>query len=99
MRFFILALLATPGGEWRLRVHSTLADAYNLRVLGAREDNVEHVIDHLTKALESTSIQVPGSTTDHFGKGPLDGRAGAWSAIMTRLGSSYGERVKVSCSW
>jgi hypothetical protein len=81
---------------FRVRVHHTLADAYEMRVVGAREDNIEHYIHHLTKALESVSIEGPGSTTERFGKGPLDGRAGSWSKLMSRLGSSYGERVKVS---
>jgi hypothetical protein len=73
-----------------------LADAYQVRVVSAREDNIEHVIHHLTKALENVSVEGPASKTDRFGKGPLDGLAGDWSAIMTKLGSSYGERVKVS---
>jgi hypothetical protein len=79
-----------------MRAHRTLADAYNARVVGAREENIEHVIHHLTKALENVSVEGPASKTDRFGKGPLDGFAGSWSEIMTLLGSSYGERVKVS---
>jgi hypothetical protein len=67
-----------------------------MRVVGAREDNIEHVIHHLTKALKQLSIEGPASKTDRFGIGPLGGNAGPWSEIMTELGSSYGERVKVS---
>jgi hypothetical protein len=73
-----------------------LADAYQMRVVGAREDNIEHVIHHLTKALEKVSIEGPASTTDRFGKGPLEGYAVAWSEFMSRLGVSYSVRVKVS---
>jgi hypothetical protein len=78
-----------------VRVHRTLADAYQMRVVGAREDNIEHVIDHLTKALENVSIEGPASKADRFGKCPLDALAGTWSELMSRLGSAYGERVKV----
>jgi hypothetical protein len=88
----------TPGRRWRKSVHRTLADVYQLRVVGAREDNIEHSIHHLTKALENLSIEGPGSKTDCFDKGPLDGLADDWSELMSRLGVSYGERVKVS-SW
>jgi hypothetical protein len=97
-RLLCLACLfgRTPGRLWRKKAHCTLADAYDLRVLGAREDNVEHVIHHLTKALENVSIEGPASKTDRFGKGPLDGYARSWSDLMLRLSSSYGERVKVS---
>jgi hypothetical protein len=94
VRSFILA--STPGRAWRVQIHRALADAYKLRLVGAREDNIEHVIHHLTKALEYVSIEGPASKTDRFGKGPLDGRAGTWSELLTELGSSYGERVKVS---
>jgi hypothetical protein len=79
-----------------MRAHRTLADAYKERVVGAREDNIEHVIHHLTKAIESLSIEGPASKTDRFGKGPLHIFAGSWSELMTELGSLYGERVKVS---
>jgi hypothetical protein len=79
-----------------MRAHSTLADAYQLRVVGAREDNIEHVIHHLTKALEYISIEGPASMKDLFGKGPLKARAGTWSKMMRCLACSYGERVKVS---
>jgi hypothetical protein len=86
----------TPGRMWRFRAHHALAEAYAARGVGAREDNIEHVIHHLTKALEYVSIEAPGSTTERFGKGPLDNLAGTWSAIITKLGAAYGERVKVS---
>jgi hypothetical protein len=87
----------TPGRKWRFTVHRTLADAYQMRVVGAREDNIEHVIDHLTKALENkVSVVGPASKTDRCGNGPLDGRAGRWSELMSRLGFAYGERAKVS---
>jgi hypothetical protein len=76
-----------------------LANAYHMRVVRAREDNIEHVIHHLTKALENFSIEGPGSAKGCFGEGPLEGHARTWSELMTELGSSYGERVKVSCSW
>jgi hypothetical protein len=79
-----------------MRTHRTLADAYQVRVVGAREDNLEHVIHHLTKALVYISIEGPGCTMERFGKGPLDGHAGTWSKLMSCLGCSYGERVKVS---
>jgi hypothetical protein len=80
-----------------MRVHRTLADAYQMRVVGAREDNVEHAIHHLTKALENVSVEEPASMTDHpFGKGPLFGHAGPWSEVMSLLGFAYGARVKVS---
>jgi hypothetical protein len=81
-----------------LRVHRTLANAYvtGMHALGDTEESIEHVIHHLTKALESVSIEGPGSGTDRFGRGPLDGRAGTWSELMSLLGGSYGERVKVS---
>jgi hypothetical protein len=65
-------------------------------VLGAREDNIEHVIYHLTKALEYVSIEGPGTATERFDKGPLDGYVVIWSELMTLLGSSYGKRLKVS---
>jgi hypothetical protein len=86
----------TPGRRWRAMVHHFLAVTYQMRVVGAREDNIEYVIHHLTKALESVSAEGPASKTDRFGKGPLDGRAGTWSTFITELGLSYGERVKVS---
>jgi hypothetical protein len=79
-----------------MRVHVTLADVYHLRVLGAKEDNNEHYIHHLTKALEAFSLEGPASTTDHFGEGPLDGHGRTWSELMTELGISYRKRVKVS---
>jgi hypothetical protein len=79
-----------------MRVHRTLAVAYQMRVVGAKEDNIEHVIHHLTKALESVSIEGPASKTERFGKGPLNGLAGIWSGIVRDLGSAYRERVKVS---
>jgi hypothetical protein len=78
-----------------MNVHRTLADVYQMRVVGAREDNIEHVIHHLTKALENISIEGPGSATERFGEGPLDGLAGTWSKLTIELGSAYGERVKV----
>jgi hypothetical protein len=77
-------------------VHRTLTNAYKARVMGPRERNIEHVIRHLTKALESVSIEGPASATERFGDGPCDGYAGTWSELMTELGSAYGERVKVS---
>jgi hypothetical protein len=79
-----------------MRAHRTLACAYKQRVVGAREDNIELVIHHFTKALEYLSIEEPGSKTDRFGKGPLGPFAASWSEIMTKLSSSYNERVKVS---
>jgi hypothetical protein len=84
------------GREWRLQAHMTLADTYSMRVVGTREDNIEHVIHHLTKALANVSIEGPASKTDRFGKGPLNGHALTWSEVMTKLGSAYSERVKVS---
>jgi hypothetical protein len=89
----------TAGRIWRYKVRRTLADAYNVRVVGAREDNIEHVIDHLTKALEYVSMEAgPAAKTDIvlLRKAPLVGAARGWSDVMSGLGSAYGERVKVS---
>jgi hypothetical protein len=79
-----------------MTVHRTLAAGYQARVVGAKEDNLEHVIHHLTKALENMSVEWPASKADRFGRGPLDGYAGIWSDIVSELGSAYGARVKVS---
>jgi hypothetical protein len=79
-----------------MRVHRTLADSYYIRVIGAKEDNIEHAIHHLTKALEHVSVEGPGSTTEPLGKGPLHGHSGPWSEVMSLLGFAYGARVKVS---
>jgi hypothetical protein len=86
----------TPGRMWRKKVHRTLATAYATRVFGEREDNIEHEIHHLTKALENVSVEGPGSTTERFGKRPADGNAGNWSELMSHLSSTYRARVKVS---
>jgi hypothetical protein len=79
-----------------MTAHRAVAEAYQIRVVGTREDNIEHVIHHLTKALENISIEGQGSMTDCFGKSPLVGEAGAWSELMSLLSVSYGARVKVS---
>jgi hypothetical protein len=97
--FALLCLFGpTPGRKWRIRAHRTLANAYHVRVVGAREDNIEHIIHHLTKALENVAIEEPGSTTEGFGKGPSEGLALTWSEILIELCPLYSERVKVSYS-